>query len=119
MNETNGIAESNWLWGGIWIFYAFFYARYFRHMASRLKPKLEQVEVQGSPERLNARAIWCSRFAFFMIIPTSLELIRPTDFTSALISLAPCLFGLWVMRAVWKEVYRSKVAKPDGEKAKL
>lgn len=117
MNETNDIASSNWVWGGIWIFYAFFYSHYFQHMANRLKPDLKLVEVQGSPERLARKSLWCRRFAFFMIIPTSLELVRSTDFTHGLISTAPCFFGLWVMHAVWKEVFRSKVPKVVGEKS--
>ena len=115
MNETN-LSDTNWLWGGIWIFYALFYSRYFVHMARRLKPDLKWVDVQGSPERLVAKARWCCRFAAFMTIPAVLELIRPTDFTHGVISIAPCFFGLWVMRAVWKEVFRSKVPKPDGSK---
>ena len=118
MNETSGISDSNWLWGSIWIFYAFFYARYFSHMASRLKPDLELVEVQGSPERLRIKSRWCKRFGIFMMVPTTLEAIRSTDFTSSLISLAPCVFGLWVMRAVWKEVYCSKIPRPEGQKQK-
>lgn len=111
MNETNGIAESSWSWGAVWVFYALFYGKYFRHVASRLKPDLNLVEVQGSPERLLRRSRSCVRFAFFLTIPTILEAIRPTDFTSVLISLTPCLFGLWVMRAVWREVLRSKMPK--------
>ena len=46
-----------------------------------------------------------------MLIPTTLELIRSTNFTSALISIAPCVFGLWVMRSVWVEVFHSKIPK--------
>lgn len=119
MNETSGMTESNWIWGCVWIFYALFYGRYFTHVARRLKPDLEFVEVQGSPERLARKSLWCRRFALFLLIPTGLELIRSTDFTSALISGAPCIFGLWVMHAIWSEVFQSKVpkAKPDGSKA--
>lgn len=111
MNETSGITDTNWIWGSIWVFYALFYGRYFTHMASRLKPKLELVDVQGSPERLRAKSQWCKRFALFMVIPTTLELLRSTDFTTAVISIAPCIFGLWVMRSVWNEVFRSKIPK--------
>lgn len=115
MNETNGIAESNWMWGAVWVFYALFYGRYFSHVASRLKPDLKWVEVQGSPERLARKSLWCKRFAFFMLIAAVLELIRSTDFTNGLITLAPCFFGLWVMHAIWSEVFRSKVPKTAAE----
>lgn len=111
MEETNGIVASNWLWGAVWVFYALFYGRYFTHVASRLKPDLKTVAVQGSPERLVRKAQWCNRFAIFMVIPTVLELARSTDFTSILISLAPCVFGIWVMRSIWVEVFRSKIPK--------
>ena len=119
MNESNGIAESSWSWGAVWIFYSLFYGKYFRHVASRLKPDLNLVDVQGSPERLHRKSQSCWRFAFFLTIPTLLEAIRPTDFTSILISVTPCLFGLWVMHAVWSEVFRSKMPKTAGEAAKL
>lgn len=119
MNETNGIAESSWSWGAVWVFYALFYGKYFRHVASRLKPDLRLVEVQGSPERLKRKSRSCLRFAFFLTVPTLLEAIRPTDFTSALITIAPCIFGIWVMHAVWSEVFRSKMPKAAANAAKL
>ncbi len=119
MNEASAISESNWLWGFVWAFYAFFYSRYFAHMARRHKPDLKNVELQGSPERLRDKSLWSKRFGLFMLIPSSLELIRPTDAMASLINLAPCLFGLWVMRAVWMEVFRSKMPKPEGSKANL
>lgn len=118
MNETNGIAESSWVWGAVWIFYALFYSHYFRHVAGRLKPNLKLVDVQGSPERLARKSRSCKRFAFFLTIPTALELIRSTDFTSALISIAPCIFGVWVMYSVWSEIFRSKIPKTEAEAAK-
>ncbi|EDY83372.1 hypothetical protein VDG1235_2998 [Verrucomicrobiia bacterium DG1235] len=119
MNETNELTESSWMWGAVWVFYALFYGRYFTHVAKRLKPKLELVEVQGSPERLARKSLWCKRFAFFLTIPTVLELIRPTDFTGGLITMAPCVFGIWVMHAVWSEVFRSKIPKAESEAAKF
>ncbi len=112
MNGAETAVANNWLWGGVWVFYAFFYGRYFAHVAHRLKPDLALVAVQGSPERLSRKAVWCYRFALFMMIPTTLEFIRSTDFTTALISIAPCVFGVWVMRSVWVEVFRSKMPKP-------
>lgn len=119
MNETNEIAESSWMWGAVWVFYALFYGRYFKHVARRMKPKLELVEVQGSPERLARKSLWCKRFALFLLVPTVLESIRSTNFTSALITLAPCVFGIWVMHAVWSEVFRSKIPKTEAEAAKF
>ncbi len=118
MNETNGITESSWMWGSVWIFYAIFYGRYFKHVARRLKPDLKLVEVQGSPERLVRKAISCRRFALFLTIPTVLELIRSTDFTRGIISIAPCVFGVWVMYSVWSEVFRSKIPKAEADAAK-
>lgn len=119
MNESSGIIEGNWVWGSVWVFYAIFYGRYFAHIAHRLKPDLRLVAVQGSPERLAKKVLWCNRFALFMAIPTVLEAIRSTQFTSGLISVAPCLFGLWVMRSVWSEVFQSKIPKVNQEKEKL
>lgn len=119
MNETNGITDSSWMWGSVWIFYALFYGRYFKHVAKRLKPDLKLVDVQGSPERLARKSLSCKRFAFFLAIPTVLDLIRPTDFTRGLISLAPCVFGVWVMYSVWSEVFRSKIPKADPASAKF
>ena len=118
MNDSSDIADLSWVWGSVWLFYALFYGRYFSYMANRLKPNLETVAVQGSPERLRSKARWCKRFAFFMLIPTLLELIRSTDFTSAVISIAPCFFGLWVMHAVWHEIFRSKVPRATTSSAK-
>lgn len=119
MNETSGIAQSNWVWGAIWIFYALFYGRYFSHVASRLKPDLKFVEVQGSPERLARKSLWCKRFAIFMTITTVLELIRTTDFTHGIITMAPCFFGIWVMHAIWSEVFQSKVPKAAAKTGKF
>lgn len=119
MDEMNGMAESNWIWGAVWVFYALFYGRYFKHVARRLKPDLKLVEVQGSPERLRGKSRSCRRFAFFLTIPTALELIRTTDFTSGIISVAPCFFGLWVMHSVWSEVFRSKIPQGNSDAAKL
>ncbi|MDQ8185135.1 hypothetical protein [Pelagicoccus sp. SDUM812002] len=118
MNETNGITESSWIWGSVWIFYALFYGRYFKHVARQMKPDLRLVDVQGSPERLARKARSCRRFALFLSIPTVLDLIRTTDFTRGMISLAPCLFGIWVMYSVWNEVFRSKIPKADAASAK-
>lgn len=118
MNETNGIAESSWIWGSVWIVYALFYGRYFTHVAKRLKPDLKLVDVQGSPERLARKARSCRRFALFLAIPTVLEFVRPTDFTHALITLAPCVFGIWVMFSIWSEVFRSKIPKTQSGSAK-
>lgn len=119
MNEASGIEPSNWIWGAVWIFYALFYGRYFTHVASRLKPDLKFVEVQGSPERLGRKSRWCKRFAVFMTIATVLELIRSTDFTHGIITFAPCLFGLWVMHAIWSEIFQSKVPKAAAKANKF
>lgn len=119
MNETNGITESSWMWGSVWIFYALFYGRYFKHVAKRLKPDLKLVDVQGSPERLARKSMLCKRFALFLAIPTVLDMLRTTDFTRGLISLAPCVFGLWVMYSVWSEVFRSKIPKAGSASSKF
>lgn len=119
MDETSGIAQSTWTWGAVWVFYALFYGKYFRHVARRLKPDLKLVDIQGSPERLLRRSRSCSRFAFFLIFPTVMEAIRPTGFTSALISITPCIFGIWVMHAVWSEVFRSKMPKSSAINHKI
>ncbi|MBC2605712.1 hypothetical protein [Pelagicoccus albus] len=118
MDEANTLTESSWLWGTVWVFYALFYGRYFRHVANRLKPDLDRVEVRGSPERLRRKGRSCRRFAFFLAIATALEAIRSTDFTSAIISITPCIFGLWVMHAVWSEVFRSKIPKSETSAGK-
>lgn len=119
MNETSGITESSWMWGSIWVFYALFYGRYFKHVARRLKPDLNLVAVQGSPERLARKALSCRRFALFLTIPTVLEFIRPTDFTGGIITIAPCFFGVWVMYSVWSEVFRSKIPKTEESASKF
>ena len=118
MSESDGIMAGNWLWGSVWVFYALFYGFYFSHVASRLKPVLKYVSVPGSPERLARKRVWCFRFALFMTIPTALEMIRSTDFTSSLIRLAPCVFGIWVMRSIWVEVLNSKMPRLVSEKLK-
>lgn len=109
MNAAESMMDGNWLWGSLWVVYACFYGLYFSRMARRLRPDAKFAGIQGSPERLANRRLWCYRFAGFMFIPTALELVRPTNFTGALISIAPCAFGLWVMRAIWKEIFRSKM----------
>lgn len=119
MEETKDIVESSWMWGAVWVFYALFYGRYFSHVAKRLKPNLDLVAVQGSPERLWLKSRSCRRFAFFLLIPTVLESIRPTDFTRGVITMAPCLFGLWVMHAIWSEVFQSKIPKKQDAAAKF
>lgn len=119
MDEPNSLAESSWMWGTVWTFYALFYGRYFRHVANRIKPDLRLVAVQGSPERLARKALSCKRFAVFLSIATVMEFVRSTDFTSGVISVAPCIFGVWVMYSVWSEVFRSKIPKTEEEAAKL
>lgn len=100
---------SNWLWGVLWVGYAYAYAMYFGHLARGLKPDDRRSALPGSPERLWVKHIWCNRFAAFLVIPTVLEAIRSTFFTTFLISMAPFLFGIWVMRSVWREVIRSEM----------
>ncbi|HAT60198.1 MAG TPA: hypothetical protein DCS60_05430 [Opitutae bacterium] len=112
--ETTGLAGRG-LWGLIWVAYAYFYGRYFGHVARRLKPGLCDAGLPGSRERLAAKQFWCYWFSAFMLIPTVLELIRSSPFTSGVISILPCLFGVWVMQAVWCEVLHSKV--PNSEYA--
>ncbi len=92
--------------------YAYFYGRYFGHVSKRLLPDLEHETTPGSWERLKAKQVWCYRFAAFMVIPAFLELIRSSFFTSGVISILPCLFGIWVMHAVWREVLHAKI--PDS-----
>jgi len=112
--ETTGL-PGGWLWGALWVAYAYFYGRYFGHVARRLKPDLGNVSLAGSRERLIAKQSWCYRFSAFMVTPTVLETVRSSFFTSGIISILPCLFGVWVMHAVWREVLHSKV--PDSEYA--
>ena len=112
--EGTGLA-GGWLWGALWVAYAYFYGRYFGHVARRLKPDLGNAGLPGSRERLAAKQSWCYRLSAFMLIPTFLELIRGSPFTSGVISILPCLFGVWVMQAVWCEVLHSKV--PNSEYA--
>ena len=112
--EGTGLA-GGWLWGALWVAYAYFYGRYFGHVACRLKPDLGDVGLLGSRERLAAKQSWCYRFSAFMLIPTFLELIRSSLFTIGVISILPCLFGVWVMHAVWREVLQSTV--PNSEYA--
>ncbi len=111
METEAGTMAGNWLWGSLWVFYAYIYAIYFGHVRGRFKPDLKLVNIPGSPERLAAKRSWCLRFAGLMIIPTTLEAIRPSLFTSAFISILPCMFGLWVMHAIWREVMRSQMPK--------
>lgn len=106
--ETTGLA-GGWLWGAIWVLYAYSYARYFRFVARRLEPDQKFVSTPGSRERLEAKQRWCYRFAAFMLIPTILESIRSSFFTSSVVLILPCFFGMWVMHAVWREVLHSKV----------
>ncbi len=91
--------------------YASFYGMYFGHVANSLKPDLNFVDTPGSPERLHAKQKNCYRFAMFMLIPTLLEAMGSSWFTSLIISVLPCIFGFWVMHAVWREVFRSKMPK--------
>ncbi|MEM9159508.1 MAG: hypothetical protein AAGB46_10705 [Verrucomicrobiota bacterium] len=111
MEQESALFSGNWVWGCIWIFYAWFYASYFGFVASRLRPNLETIELPGSPERLKTRQLFCKRFALLMIIPTVLEMIQPSLFTALMITVLPCLFGGWVMYAVWREVLNSKIPK--------
>lgn len=111
MEQEATAAYGNSIWGCIWILYAFCYGWYFRHVAQGLKPDSAYVTVPGSPERLMAKRVWCYRFAALMTFPSLLEAIRPSLFTSAFIALMPCVFGVWVMRAVWREVFRSEIPK--------
>jgi len=115
MDEANSIAASNWVWGAVWVFYALFYGRYFQHVASRVEPGPKQAQLQGSAERLLAKGLWCRRFAFFMGAVTIMEFLRSTDFTHGMITLGPLAFGFWVMRSIWKEVFRSKLPKPQTD----
>lgn len=101
------------------MFYAYFYGRYFGFVASRLKPDLNFVSTPGSPERLYAKQRWCYRFTALMLIPTFFESIRSSWFTIGAISLLPCGFGLWVMHAVWREVFRSELPKDNRSKQSL
>lgn len=89
--------------------YATCYSFYFRKVAHRLKPDLDFVGVPGSPERLRSKSRQCVRFAMFMAIPTGFEMIRASFVTTMVISIMPCVFGIWVMYSVWREVLHSKV----------
>ena len=104
------------LWGALWVFYAFLYGRYFGHVAARIKPEAGLTGLPGSPERLRVKQALSYRFSAFMLMPTILETIRSSWFTGILITLLPCVFGVWVMHAVWREVLRSEV--PQAQAAK-
>ena len=118
MEQNSGFISGDWIWGSIWVFYSLFYAIYFGHVAYRLKPDLAMVNVPGSPERLRHKQRLCYRFALFMVFPTVLEMIQSSRFTSLIITVLPCVFGLWVMHAVWRDVLNSKIPKePRGGKA--
>jgi fatty acid desaturase len=116
VNQESTVFTEGWVWGAIWVFYAYFYGLYFGRIANRLKPDLNFVKTPGSPERLHAKQAWCYRFAVFMLFPTLLESISSSWFTSILISVLPCLFGIWVMHAVWREVLLSKL--PQSKRPK-
>lgn len=116
MNQDATELSGAWTWGAVWVFYAYFYGRYFGHVARRLKPDLNYVTTPGSPERLYAKQRWCYRFAGLMLAPTLLESIRSSWFTTGVISLLPCGFGLWVMHAVWREVFRSELPQANRSK---
>ena len=103
--------SSNWLWGILWVGYAFAYGMYFGHLSRGLKPDERWQSLPGSAERLWSKHVWCNRFGAFILIPTILEAIRSTHFTTGLISIAPFVFGIWVMRSVWREVIRSEMPK--------
>lgn len=109
MIEDGSLANGNWVWGALWAVYGLFYALYFAHVASRIKPRWNLAEVPGSPERLTAKKHWCYRFALFMSVPTAMEAVRATLFTSLVISIVPCIFGVWVMISIYREVLRSKM----------
>ena len=109
MEQDTTVLAGGWLWGALWVVYAYFYGRYFGHVSKRLQPDLEHVSTPGSWERLKTKQVWCYRFATFMLIPTFLETIRTSFFTSVVISILPCLFGIWVMHAVWRDVLNAKV----------
>ena len=111
MEQESSSLLGNSIWGCIWILYAYCYGLYFRHVAHGLKSDLAYVTVPGSPERLLTKRLWCNRFAILMVGPSVLEAIKPSLFTSAFIALMPCAFGIWVMHAVWREVFRSEIPK--------
>jgi len=111
MIDEGSLANGNWVWGALWTVYAWLYALYFAHVARRVKPRLNLAEVPGSPERLTMKKLWCQRFALFILAPTAMEVLRSTLFTSLVISLAPCAFGVWVMASIYREVLRSKMPR--------
>lgn len=113
--ETTGLSAGG-LWGALWVLYAYMYGRYFGHVAARTKPAAEYIGLPGSQERLRSKQIWSYRFSVFMLMPTLLEIIRSSWFTGSLITLLPCIFGIWVMHAVWREVLRSEI--PQSRAAK-
>lgn len=105
-----------WLQGSLWVVYAFAYGFYFGHVA-KLRPADSSYEkLPGSPERLLHKRTWCFRFGTFIAMPTVLEMIHSSTFTSVMVTVMPCVFGIWVMRSVWGEVFRSKVPaqRPNG-----
>ena len=104
------------LWGALWVFYAYMYGRYFGHVAARTKPAVEYTDLPGSQERLRNKRTWSYRFSVFMLMPTLLETIRSSWFTGSLITLLPCIFGVWVMHAVWREVLRSEIPQSSAAK---
>ncbi len=114
MDQEATILTGGWLWGGLWVVYACFYGRYFKHVARRAKPDASYAEIPGSRERLLAKQKWCYRFAGFMLIPAVLETLHSSVFTSVLITVLPCVFGLWVMQAVWREVLHSKIPESSS-----
>lgn len=111
MDTETTMMGGSWAQGALWVFFAYVYALYFGHVKSRLKPDLRFVNVPGSPERLEAKKVWCHRFMILMSMPTILEAIKPSLFTSAFISLSSCFFGVFVMYAVYREVMRSEMPK--------
>lgn len=111
MIEEGSLANGTWVWGALWVLYGWLYALYFAHVARRVKPRLNLADVPGSPERLTAKKLWCYRFALFMVAPTAMEAARQTLFTSLVIALVPCAFGVWVMVSIYREVLRSKMPR--------
>jgi hypothetical protein len=116
VNQESTVFTEGWSWGAVGVCYAYFYGLYFGRMANRLKPDLNFVKTPGSPERLYSKQLRCYRFAGFMLVPTVLESIQSSWFTSALITVLPCLFGIWVMHAVWREVLLSRLPKSENPK---
>ena len=116
MENEAGTLSVIWMQGILWVVYAYVYGLYFGHVAKLRPVDSNYNKLPGSPERLLVKRVWCFRFGTFIAIPTVLEMLRTSTFTMVMITVMPCIFGIWVMRSVWGEVYRSKV--PVGRSAK-